>query len=56
MKSMKPSQIGAGPGHRAGGEFFEGLHTMRIYNLLIHGKTFEKIRCIPTCCRSSKES
>ena len=22
---------------------FEGLHTMRVYNLLIHGKTFEKI-------------
>ena len=26
---------------------FEGLHTMRVYNLLIHGKTFEKIPVHP---------
>ena len=28
-------------------KLFEGLHTMRCYNLLVHGKTFEKIPVHP---------
>ena len=36
---------------------FEGLHTTRVYNLLVHGADVRRrSRCIPTSSRSSRAS
>ena len=33
---------------------FEGLHTLRVYNLLVHGATFRRYPCTPRSSRLSR--